>query len=48
MVYNLMYNLTIYNGQSYVQFDNLQCTIYWSLLEFESVGDGATLRMVTL
>ena len=44
---NLMYNLTIYNGQSHVQFDNLQWTIYWSLPKFESVGDGATLRVVT-
>ena len=43
-----MYNLTIYNGQSHVQFDNLQWTIYWSLPKFEPVGDGATLRMVTL
>ncbi len=42
-----MYNLTIYNGQFHVQFDHLQCTIYWSLPKFESVGDGATLRVVT-
>lgn len=33
---NLMYNLTIYNGQ------------FIGLPKFESVGDGATLRVVTL